>query len=78
METRTRSKALRAVIGGVIGAVAGAIVAVNFVITVGIERGYEASLPEIFRENPVVGVVTVLILLAGPIAGVVVALRMRD
>ena len=56
-------------VGG--GGLIGAIVAVNFVIYVGIERGYEASIPDVFRQNPLAGIVTVVILAAGPVAGVV-------
>lgn len=63
------------VVGGLVGAVVGAIVAVNVVIHTGVDRGYEASLPEVFRHSPVVGTVTVVILLAGPMVGAVVARR---
>jgi MFS family permease len=64
-------------IGGVIGGVIGAIVAVNFVIYVGIEGGYEATIPEVFRQNVVAGVITVAVLVGGPLLGVVVARRLR-
>jgi len=60
-------------VGGAVGAIAGAIVAVNVVITAGIDRGYEASIPEIFRENVLIGIVTVMVLAAGPVLGVVTA-----
>ncbi len=65
------------VAGGLIGGLAGAIAAVNFVIYSGVEQGYEASLVEVFEHSPIVGVVTVMILLAGPVLGVFVARRMR-
>jgi uncharacterized membrane protein len=77
MRANTRRWIVDGLVGGTIGAVVGAIVAVNFVITVGIDAGYEASIPEIFRENAVAGVVTVLILVAGPVLGVLIAHRLR-
>jgi hypothetical protein len=64
-------------IGGVIGGIVGAIVAVNFVIYVGIEGGYEASLADVFRQSLVAGVITVAILGTGPVLGVVLARRLR-
>ena len=63
--------------GGIIGGVAGAIVAVNFVIYSGIEDGYEASIPAVFGQNVLVGLVTVTVLLTGPALGVIVARRFR-
>jgi len=63
--------------GGIIGGVVGAIVAVNFVIFSGIEDGYEASIAAVFRQNILIGLVTVAVLLAGPPLGVVVARRQR-
>lgn len=50
-----------------------AIVAINLVIFSGIEDGYEASLPEVFRQNVFVGILVVLILAIGPVAGVMIA-----
>jgi len=63
--------------GGAIGGAVGAIVAVNFVIFSGIEDGYEASIPAVFRQNVLIGLVTVAVLLAGPLLGVVMARRQR-
>ncbi|MCJ7724850.1 MAG: hypothetical protein MUP76_00470 [Acidimicrobiia bacterium] len=77
MRPTTRALLIDLVVGGIVGGIAGAIVAVNVVIFSGIEDGYEASISEVFRENPVVGIVTVAILIAGPVAGVVLARRMR-
>ncbi len=51
--------------------------AVNIVITAGIEGGYEASIAEEFEENVFVGVVELVILAAGPVLGVIIALRNR-
>jgi hypothetical protein len=44
---------------------------------VGIEGGYEASIPDVFRQNLLAGIVTVVILAAGPVLGVAIARRMR-
>lgn len=76
-EGRTWQWLADGVVGGIVGGVIGAIVAVNVVIYAGIEGGYEASIPDVFRENTLVGVVTVAILVAGPVLGVVVARRRR-
>lgn len=61
--------------GVVVGGVSGAIVAVNFIITAGI--GYDVTLTDIFNENALAGVVTVGILIAGPVVGVVTMRRWR-
>ena len=55
----------------VVGALIGAIVAVNVVIFSGTDRGYETTIPELFRENVFLGIVTVAILAAGPIVGAI-------
>jgi hypothetical protein len=65
------------VVGGAVGAIAGAIVAVNIVITAGVDRGYEATIPEIFQENLLIGTITVMTLASGPVLGVVAARRLR-
>ena len=65
------------VVGGVAGGVAGAIMAMNVVIFSGIEGGYEAGLGDVFRQNVVVGVATVLLWISGPVTGVIVARRLR-
>lgn len=64
-------------VGGVVVAIVGAILAVNLVIFAGIDSGYEASPREIFEQNWIVGVLTVAILISGPILGVVVARALR-
>jgi hypothetical protein len=64
--------------GVVVGFIVGAIVAVNVVITAGVDRGYEASLTEVFDESTLLGVAVVAILVAGPIVGVVGARRIRQ
>jgi uncharacterized membrane protein len=64
-------------IGVVAGGIVGAIAAVNFVIFSGMERGYESTIAEIFRQSVVAGIVTVGLLLAGPIVGVWLMRRRR-
>ncbi|NQV07667.1 hypothetical protein HQ535_14065 [bacterium] len=77
MEPRTRDWLADTLIGGAVGGVVGAIVAVNFVIFFGIDRGYEASISDVFRQSVIAGIVTVAVLLAGPVLGVVGARRLR-
>jgi hypothetical protein len=77
MSATSRAWLADILIGGLAGGVVGAIAAINFVIYVGIEDGYEASIPEVFRQNTLAGIVTVAILLMGPVAGVSAARRRR-
>ena len=65
------------VVGGLTGGLVGAVVAINFVIYTGIQQGYEASLVEVFQHSLIAGIVTIMILVAGPVLGVVVARRLR-
>jgi hypothetical protein len=65
------------VVGGFAGGVVGAVVAVSVVIYTGIDRGYEATIPEVFRESVLTGLVVVAILVAGPLIGVLTARRVR-
>lgn len=64
-------------VGGVLGGVVGAIVAVNFVIYVGIDEGYEASIGQVFDQNALAGIVTIAVLTACPIIGIYAARRIR-
>lgn len=64
-------------LGGLVGGVVGAVAAVNFVIYVGIERGYEASIADVFKQNTLAGIVTVSVLILGPILGVLAARWLR-
>ena len=77
MAPRTRGWLADTLVGGAVGGVVGAIVAVNFVIFIGIERGYEASITDVFRQNVIAGIVTVTVLVVGPVLGVVGARRLR-
>lgn len=66
-----------ALVGGIGGAVIGSIIAVNVIIFMGTDRGYEASLVDVFRHSAVAGVLTVAILAGSPVIGVVAARRVR-
>lgn len=77
MTSNVRHWIVDLVAGAVVGGVVGAIVAVNVVIYTGIEGGYEATIPQVFQENAVIGLVTVAILGSGPILGVFVARWLR-
>jgi uncharacterized protein YqgC (DUF456 family) len=77
VETHTRAWLSDLLVGGLVGTVVGAIAAVNVIIYAGIDRGYEASIRQVFRQSTIVGVVTVLVFAAGPVAGVLVARRLR-
>lgn len=66
------------VVGGLAGGAAGAVLAVNLVIFSGIEPGYQASIPEVFEQNFLIGVLTLILLIGGPVAGVVIARRLRS
>ena len=70
-----RRLAIRVVFGAVVGLVVGAIASVNVAIFGGIEDGYEASPAQVFEENALVGVIAVVVLVAGPIIGVMIAMR---
>jgi len=65
IQSRMRRWLTDILVGGVVGGVVGAIVAVNFVIYVGIDRGYEASIADVFRQNTLAGSATVAILAPG-------------
>lgn len=75
MNTR-RSWIVDGTIGVIVGGILGAIVAVNLIITAGI--GYDVTLAEVFRQNTIVGVVTVAILVAGPVVGVFAMRTLRQ
>lgn len=63
--------------GGFTGLLIAGIVAVNLVIYAGVERGYEASPADVFEHSVVLGVVVILVLVAGPVLGVVLLRRRR-
>ncbi len=76
--TMTRGRQIgRGIAGAAGGLVIGVIASLNVVLFGGIESGYEATPSEVFEENVLVGIVALLVLVAGPIVGVIVALRER-
>lgn len=78
MTTRDEGRARRWArdgLGLLVGGLVGAVVAVNVVIYTGMDRGYESSLADVFDQNPLVGVVVLVILLAGPALGILLARR---
>ena len=75
--SNTVRRVAETVIGAILGLAVGAIIAINLIITAGVERGYEASLSEVFEKNALVAVAAVAILVAGPVVGVIVARRIR-
>ncbi len=64
-------------VGGFAGLIAGGIVAMNVAIAFGVDRGYEAGIGEAFAESPLAGIIMVIVLVAGPVLGAMVALRIR-
>lgn len=77
MKSPVAKRVANGAIGAILGFAVGAIIAVNVVITAGVDQGYEASLPEIFEESIFLGIVTVAILAAGPVLGVIIAHRLQ-
>jgi len=64
-------------VGVVVGAIVGGIVAVNVAILSGVDRGYEAGVLEVLDHHVVAGVIMILALVSGPIAGVTLLRRRR-
>ncbi len=56
-------------VGIVVGAAVGGVIAVNLVIFSGIDSGYESSIGDVFAYNAVVGLIVMVVLVAGPIVG---------
>jgi hypothetical protein len=77
MTMTRRRQIIRSVFGAGVGLVAGLIASINVVIFGGIDAGYEATPIEVFEENVLVGMIALLVLVAGPIVGITVALRER-
>ncbi len=72
-----RNWAIDLLVGGVVGGAVGAVAAVNIVIFSGMERGYESTIPDVFRQSVLVGVLTVVTLAAAPLVGVWIMRRRR-
>lgn len=77
MRRRTRDWIIDTIAGAVPGGIVGAVVAVNVVIYLGPDTGYQSSIDQVFRQNALVGLVAGTALLGGPTFGVVVARRLR-
>lgn len=77
MSTTTRRWVVDVLLGSIGGFAIGAVIAVNVVIYAGIDEGYEASVRDVFDQNVLVGIVVVSVLVAAPVAGVVVARRIH-
>jgi hypothetical protein len=77
MRATTRDWTADVLVGGAVGLIVGAIVAINVVIASGVASGYEAGLDEVFDHSVVAGILTIAVLAAGPITGVVIARRLR-
>lgn len=65
------------VVGGLGGLVIAWIVAVNLVIYLGVEGGYQAGLGDVFGHSVVLGIVVIGIVVAGPALGVTYMKRQR-
>lgn len=78
MSRHSRNWLVDVLIGGLVGGLIGAVVAVNFVLLVGVDQGYQANLGEIFEHSALAGVITLAILIFGPIVGVLGARRRRS
>jgi hypothetical protein len=75
--TSRREWLVDGLVGVLVGGVVGGIAALNFAIFSGMERGYETTIPEMFRENVLAGLVYVSLLVAGPVLGVWLMRRRR-
>ncbi|HKX76862.1 MAG TPA: hypothetical protein VJR05_15875 [Acidimicrobiia bacterium] len=77
MRDRMRHRLVDLVVGVFAGALIAAVLAVNMVIYSGIPQGYEAGLVEVFNYNSLLGIAVVIVLLAGPLLGVLTMVRLR-
>lgn len=65
------------VVGGLGGLVVAWIVAVNLVIYLGVESGYQAGPGDVFKHSWILGIVVVAVLVAGPVLAVTYMRRQR-
>ena len=75
--TQRKGVVVDVLLGGMVGAILGGIVAVNVVLMAGVDQGYESGIGEIFDENLFLGLITVVIWIAGPVLGIWFARRRR-
>jgi hypothetical protein len=64
-------------IAALVGLIVAVIVTLNLHIAVGLEQGYAATPAEVFDRSVMLGVFDLLLLLAGPAAGVLLLQRLR-
>ncbi|HEU4895743.1 MAG TPA: hypothetical protein VFT85_07885 [Acidimicrobiia bacterium] len=64
-------------VGGLCGLIAGAIVAVNLIIFMGVEGGYEAGVGDVFSHSILLGILVISVLVAGPLCAVAYARLLR-
>jgi len=60
-------------VGGAAGGLVAVVVALNLMIYLGPESGYETSLGELFAQSLPAGILVIVVLVAGPVLGVVSA-----
>lgn len=65
------------VVGGLGGLVIAWVVAVNLVIYLGVEGGYQAGPGDVFEHSWILGIVVVAVLSAGPVLAVSYMRRQR-
>ena len=73
--TRSSPRPGQRVAGTILGLIVGAVLSLNLIIFLGTERGYEASLSEVYAENPAVAIAAVVLLALGPVVGFLLAGR---
>ncbi len=76
-ESRLRAWLADLLVGTVVGLVAGAILALNLMIFLGVEGGYEANIGEAFDHSLFAGLAVVSALIGAPVAGVMWRRRRR-
>ncbi len=65
------------VVGGLGGLVIAWIVAVNLVIYLGVDSGYQAGLGDVFGHSVVLGIIVIVVVVAGPVLGVIYMRKQR-
>lgn len=74
---RSLGHAALTTVAALVGLVLAAIVTLNLHILVGLEQGYAATPAEVLDRSVLLGVVDVVLLVAGPAAGVLLLQRLR-
>jgi hypothetical protein len=71
MSSEGRQRITDVVVGAIAGGALGFVVALNLVILIGVEGGYEAGVTDIFDHSVLAGIVYLAVLVASPVMGVV-------